>query len=157
MNAMVRTTLAVTQASGSLEMNVIPTEAKIVSNSRIIPGETIESVVARVKKIVNDDDIEVKVINGIEPSRISKTQINIYKNLENVIRQSFGGVTVSPYLMIACSDSRHFSEISDKVYRFSPFVLTKEGNESIHGNNEKISVSSCAKIVEFYIRLIKTM
>ncbi len=156
MNALLRTTVAFTEMMADEGMNVIPTEAKMISNSRIIPGETVESVVARVKKCVNNPAIEIKAINGNNPSRISDVQTYVYKNLEKVIRESFDGVAVSPYLMIACSDSRHFSRISDKVYRFSPFILTKEGNESIHGNNEKISQDSAAKIVEFYIRLIKS-
>ena len=70
-NAIVRTTTAFTQMSGSKGANVIPADAKMVSNHRIIPGESVDSVVAHVTKAVNDDKVQVSVINGINPSVIS--------------------------------------------------------------------------------------
>ena len=105
---------------------------------------------------IQGSNIGISVINGNEPSNISKTETKVYKTLENVIHESFGDIPVSPYLMIACSDSRHYSEISDKVYRFSPFILTKEGNASIHGNNERIRLETIKTATEFYIRLLKS-
>ena len=57
--------------------------------------------------------------------------------------------------MVACSDSRHYGRISDKVYRFSASDLTNEERAGIHGNNEKIRVDVVKRAVEFYLRLLK--
>ncbi len=155
MNALLRTTVAFTQMEGSKGMNVIPPEAYMVSNHRIVHGDTVESVTERIKRVVNDDKIEIEVINGTNPSAISKTDCDAYKNLETLIRQTWQNVLVSPYLMTACSDSRHWGDICDKVYRFSPFAVSAEERATVHGNNERIPIGTIAKIVEFYIRLIK--
>ena len=155
MNAIARTTLAFTQMEGSKGINVIPPYARMASNSRIVPGETMESVLARIKKTVNDDKVEIRIINGMNPSVISRTDCEGFERVKAAVGDTWQEALVSPYLMTACSDSRHWGEISDKVYRFSPLTLTKEEQASIHGNNEKASVEAIKKSVEFYIRLIK--
>ena len=156
-NALVRTTCAFTQMEGSKGMNVIPPKASMVANLRIIPGETCESVLARLKRTVNDPDIEIAEISGMDPSVTSRVGTVGWKKLERAITDTWPGVVVSPYLMFACSDSRHWGRISDRVYRFSPMALTAQERASIHGNNECISVEKVAKTVEFYKRLISEL
>ena len=155
LNALVRTTIAFTQMEGSKGMNVIPPYAKMVSNHRIIPGETTESVINRIRSKVKDGKVEIRMINGMNPSRVSVTDGEAWERLSTATSETWREAIVSPYLMLACSDSRHWGEISDKVYRFSAMALSKEERGLIHGNNERIPVDTVAKTVEFYIRLIK--
>ena len=154
-NAIVRTTTAFTQMSGSKGANVIPADARMVSNHRIIPGETVESVVAHVTKAVNDDKVQVSVINGINPSVISLTDCEAYDRVRNAVADTWQDAIVSPYLMVAGSDSRHWGEISDKVYRFSAMALSKEERGMIHGNNERIPFATISRTVEFFYRIMK--
>lgn len=154
-NAVVRTTTAFTQMSGSKGANVIPANASMVSNHRIIPGETVESVVEHIKKAVNDDKIEVSLINGNNPSVISRTDCEAYERVRSTVAETWQDAIVSPYLMVAGSDSRHWGEISDKVYRFSAMALSKEERGTIHGNNERIPVDTISRTVEFFIRIMK--
>ena len=155
LNAIARTTVAFTQMEGSKGINVIPPYARMVSNSRIIPGETAEDVLSRIKRTVANEKISIRMINGMDPSPISVTEGEGWERLKSAIGETWQGTVVSPYLMTACSDARHWSRISDKVYRFSPFALTKEENATVHGNNERLSLDAVGKCVEFYIRLIK--
>ena len=154
-NAVVRTTTAFTQMRGSKGENVIPAVATMVSNHRIIPGENVESVVAHVTKAVNDDNIDVSVINGINPSVISRTDCEAYERVRSTVAETWQEAIVSPYLMVAGSDSRHWGEISDKVYRFSAMALSKEERGMIHGNDERIPLATISRTVEFFIRIMK--
>jgi carboxypeptidase PM20D1 len=70
------------------------------------------------------------------------------------VAQTWPGCIVSPYLMVQCSDSRHYRDLSDHVYRFSAMDLTAQERASIHGNNERIRLETICKAVEFYIRLM---
>ena len=65
------------------------------------------------------------------------------------------GCVVAPYLMVQCSDSRHYRDLSDRVYRFSAADLTREERSTIHGNNERIRLETVCRAVEFFIRVMK--
>ena len=155
LNALMRTTVAFTQMSGSKASNVIPPEAKMVSNIRLNPDDTIDSAMEYINKTVNDSNVELKVLHGMNPSRISETDCESYERVAKAVASTWKGTIVAPYLMVQCSDSRHYGRISDKVYRFSAMDLTSEERATIHGNNERIRVDCANRAVEFYIRLIK--
>ena len=157
MNALLRTTVAFTQMSGSSAPNVIPTTASMVSNVRLDPEDTVESAVSYIKKVIDDESVKVTVINGTDPSRISTTNCDGWRKLSEAVEETWQGSIVSPYLMVQCSDSRHYGAISDKVYRFSAMALTSEERATIHGNNERITLDAISKAVEFYIRFIKRL
>ena len=91
----------------------------------------------------------------MSPSRISRTDDEPFQRLSKAIRGTWTNAVVSPYLMLACSDSRHYGVLSDHVYRFSAMALTKEERGMIHGNNERIPLETIVKTVAFYQRLIR--
>ena len=155
MNALMRTTVAFTQMKGSDASNVIPPSASMVSNIRINPADSVDSVIDYITKTVDNDRIKVSAIFANEPSRISTTDCAGWEKVVNAVSDTWQGTIVTPYLMVQCSDSRHYGAISDKVYRFSAMDLTSEERASIHGNNEKIRLESICRAVEFYIRLIR--
>ena len=155
MNALMRTTVAFTQMKGSDASNVIPPTASMVSNIRLNPADTIDGAIEYIKKTVANDSVRITKIHGNEPSRISRTDCEGYTRVAKAIADTWQGTIVSPYLMVQCSDSRHYGKISDKVYRFSAMDLTAEERSTIHGNNEKIRLETVCRAVEFYIRLIK--
>lgn len=155
MNALVRTTVAFTQMEGSSARNVIPPEAKMVSNIRLNPHDSVASALTYLNKSVNNKDVEITVLESFEPSPISETDCPAWEKVASAVANTWPGCIVSPYLMVQCSDSRHYGRISNHVYRFSAMDMTAEERATIHGNNEKIRLESIAKAVEFYIRLMK--
>ena len=155
-NALVRTTVAFTQMEGSSARNVIPPEARLVSNMRLAPGDTVRSALGYLRKTVDDDRVEITALESFEPSRISQVDCPAWDKVSAAVSATWPGCIVSPYLMVQCSDSRHYGRISDHVYRFSAMDMTAQERASIHGNDEKIRLESINKAVEFYIRLILT-
>jgi len=127
----------------------------MVSNVRLNPNDTVDGVLKELSKKVNDNRVVVSKISGYNPSRISKVECSAYDKVASAVSATFKGALVSPYLMVQCSDSRHYGRISDRVYRFSSTDFTKEERACVHGNNERIRVDAIKRSVEFYIRLIK--
>ncbi len=155
LNALMRTTVAFTQSYGSDASNVIPPEARMISNIRINPMDNMNSALEYIKKVADNDNIEINILHGMNPSRISETECPEWDKVAKAVASTWSGCIVSPYLMVQCSDSRHYGRISDRVYRFSAMDLTSEERATIHGNNEKIRVETAERAVEFYIRLMK--
>ncbi len=154
LNALLRTTVAFTQMQGSSAANVIPPEASMVSNIRLNPCDSVEGALSYLRKTVRDESIEIEALYAMEPSPVSRIDAEGFKKISSAVVSTWQGAIVSPYLMMQCSDSRHYGEISDRVYRFSAMDLTKEERSTIHGNNERIRVETAHRAVEFYIRLL---
>jgi carboxypeptidase PM20D1 len=70
---------------------------------------------------------------------------------------SYPGTIVTPYVMLGASDSRHFCEISEHVYRFSPFEMSDEERGTLHAVNERIRVATFLRGVGFFNRLLRSL
>ena len=140
LNALLRTTCAATQMSGSPENNVLPAKASVGFNLRVINGESCDEAEARVRDAVSDQDITVRRIYAAEPSKYSETSGEAWDKLTGVIKRTWPKAVVS---------------ISDHVYRFCPLELSKAERGTIHGVNERIPTWKAVKCTEFYVRLIR--
>lgn len=154
-NAMIRTTVAFTQMEGSNARNVIPTEARIVANMRLNPSDSVQSALDYLRKTVNDPKVRITALESSEPSRVSQVDCPAWDKVSAAVADTWPGCIVSPYLMVQCSDSRHYGRISDRVYRFSAMDMTALERATIHGNNERIRLEAIYRSVEFYIRLLQ--
>lgn len=151
-NAMIHTTIVPTIVKAGIKDNVIPSIAKATLNSRILPGQTSEDVVNYVRKQVNDPRVIVKkqTISLMEPSPTSPFDGPAFKKLEKITYQMVPDVIVSPFLLIAATDSRYFRNFSDAVLNFSAMQDPK----GFHGIDERIGVSDLNRMIFFYRMLI---
>ena len=155
MNALLRTTVAFTQMNGSKAPNVIPPAASMVANLRLNPLDSADGAIAYIKKVIGDDEIRLINQQSMEPSPISRTDCEGWERVASAVAATWKGALVAPYLMVQCSDSRHYRDLSDKVYRFSAMDLSAEERHTIHGNNEHIRLETAQSAVEFFIRVMK--
>lgn len=154
-NAMLRTTTAATMFHAGNKENVLPSEVTATVNFRLVPGDSIADVLEHVRATIADDRIKLATTPiRAEPSKVSRTDVPAYAALERSIRQVFPEAIVAPGLMIGATDARHFAEIADNVYRFSPMRATAEDLARFHGTNERIAVANFVEMIRFYRQLI---
>jgi carboxypeptidase PM20D1 len=155
--ALVRTTMAVTTLSGSPAHNVLASSATAAVNLRILVGDTVASATEHVRKAIADDSIALDLVEVNEPSPVSPTDDPAFELITSTITELFADAVPTPYVVMAATDSRHFSAICPRVYRFTPFRMTKAQRESIHSYDEHIGVQDFLDGVRWYTRLIERL
>lgn len=155
-NAMLRTTTAPTMLRASVKTNVLPIEAVATVNFRVHPRDSVEDVVKHVRAVVADKRVEVRVPEGSgrAASRVSDWNSRGFEVIGQSVREVYGDVVVTPGLMIAGSDTRHYGKVADNAFRFNPIIMTPEDLTGFHGTNEKISVDNYLQGVRSYVRII---
>lgn len=154
--ATVRTTFAMTTLSGSPALNVISSTAKAGVNVRIMVGDTVASVLEHVRRTIDDEQVQVTLVDANEPSPVSPMD-EAFELIETTIVEVFPDAVPAPYVMLAATDSRHFSSICPRVYRFAPFRMSKEQRASIHSYDEHLGVDALVEGVRWYQRLIERL
>jgi carboxypeptidase PM20D1 len=156
-NAMVRTTQVVTQLAGAQAANAIPEKAEAIVNIRVAIDSSVAEAVEHVRKAIGDELVAIEALHPNEPSAVSPTTGPAWELVKTTIEESFPGTIVTPYVMLGASDSRHFTRISDHVYRFSPFEMSTEERGTLHAKNERMRVATFLRGVGFYTRLVAAL
>ncbi len=155
-NATLRTTTAATMINGGIKENVLPSSATAVVNFRILPGDTIQSVVQHVRDVVDDPTIALRTLDGAqEPTGESPTGAPSFSLLQRTISQVFPDVIVSPYLTPGGTDARNYTGLTSNIYRFIPFLADRSDLARMHGTNERVSIDNYERGIRFYAQLIR--
>jgi len=153
--SLICTTFAPTMLSGATAPNVLPPKAFANVNCRININETIDDVVAHIKKVVGKN-VKVSIQPGsINPTEVSNIASQAYKELTGTIKEVFPGYVTAPYPFIAATDAKYYYALTKNVYRFTPFYVTEEDQARIHAINERCSVADLARAAEFFHRLME--
>jgi carboxypeptidase PM20D1 len=156
--SMVRTTTAVTMMNAGVKDNVLPIDATAVVNHRILPGETRESVMARVREVIDDGRIQVRDISSSQnPSPVSDPESAAFALIAKTLRQidPDPDLYITPYLVMGGTDAKYYSGRSDNVFRFLPIRIGPEGLRLAHGTNERIQVDALAAGVRYMMQLVR--
>lgn len=155
--AMMRTTQAVTILEGGHAVNAMPERVSAIINVRIAVDSSLSDALKHVTRAINDKRVRITVDSPGEPSPVSATSGLAWELLRSTIEKSFPGTLVTPYVQNGATDSRHFTRISNGVYRFTPFAMAREVRDTLHARNERMLVSSYLDGISFYRALIASL
>jgi carboxypeptidase PM20D1 len=155
-NAIIRTTTAPTMFQGGVKENQLPQTARAVVNFRILPGETVATVVQHVRDTIDDPQVTVTTLGeGNDPSPVSPSDGPAFDLLARTIRATFPSTLVAPFLVLGGTDARHYTGLTPHVYRFVPMHTRPDDLARFHGTNERLGVEDYAGMIRFYVGLLR--
>ena len=156
-NLGIRTTTGVTMAEGSPVANVLPQEASVTANFRMMPGTTTEDVEKHLRKVIKNKDVEIKCLKHKEASKFSSTDSRAFKVIEEICVRADPEVIVAPYLVMGGTDACFYEPICDNIYRFAPFHVRTKLLLCTHATDERCPVAVLDEGVSFFKRYIRML
>ncbi|MBW2242407.1 MAG: M20/M25/M40 family metallo-hydrolase [Deltaproteobacteria bacterium] len=153
--AMLRTTTAATMISGGVKENVVPKRATATVNFRILPGETPDDVLAHVRAVIDNPEIEIESDTWSQAPRPGRVDAFGYQVLTDAVHDVYPEAIVVPGLLLGATDTRHYADIVDDAYRFLGGMVTRAQIPSIHGTDERIGIESLANAVRVQARVLQ--
>ncbi|MFR8391421.1 MAG: peptidase dimerization domain-containing protein [Pilosibacter sp.] len=142
LDAMFHTTVVPTMLSGSAQANILPAKVTAVVNSRILTGDTVESVKKHLEDIV-PDEVEVRVLKGSNASPTSLYDGAIKDLLVEISGKIYGDVIPCPEMMLGGTD-RDSSTIRHRVYLLNDLrakTIMSHANEFTEAEEWRTSTS----------------
>lgn len=156
--ALLHTTIAPTMLQGSPKENVLPQSAEALINYRIAPWDNSAKVLERARGAAKDLPVKVDFTERAprEPTPVSSSTSLGWQLIVASARAGHPGLVAAPYLVVAGTDSRSMTPVSDDVYRFAAISLATSETKMIHGTNEHITLKNLESAIAFYARLLAT-
>ncbi|HJU69892.1 MAG TPA: M20/M25/M40 family metallo-hydrolase [Gemmatimonadaceae bacterium] len=141
-NAVLRNGISATLIDGGIRTNVIPTEATANLNVRTLPGQSIDSVVARLRRVVGDRQVSFEVNRDTIDAPASSFRSPMFSAIADAVRSVDSTIAVVPYMSTGATDSARLRAWGVQTYGLLPFPLAQEDEERMHGNDERVPVES---------------
>ena len=154
-HALLRNTCSPTTLRGSEKINVVPPEAVLELDCRLVPDQDVDEFIAEVTTIVNDGDVSIERIMSFTPAS-SSMDTPLYRLIEAKTDEWFPGSTAIPGVSTGFTDSHFFRDLGIQSYGFSPTVLAENEGVGVHGNDERISLETLKKGTAFMIDLVQS-
>jgi acetylornithine deacetylase/succinyl-diaminopimelate desuccinylase-like protein len=154
-NSMLRDTISPTILQAGIRQNVIPAEARAVLNIRLLPGNTVSPLLAKLQTLVNDPQIRFEVQpNAGENAPSSSVTSDLYNTISQEARQQFPGAVVVPEMSTGATDSVPLRLRSVQAYGLLPFPVSESDRDRMHADDERIPVESFRKGIDFLYSLV---
>lgn len=154
-SSMMRDSIAPTMLMAGVRNNVIPSEARANLNIRLLPGNTIDTLILDLTKLVNDPQIkfEIQPDAGLAAPP-SSLESDLYATISKVSSQEFSNAPVLPFQSTGATDSSQLRLHNVQAYGYRPFALSEEDQRRTHGDDERLPLAAFAKGVDVLARIV---
>ncbi len=152
--ALLRNTCSVTRLEASTKVNVIPPEAAMEVDCRLLPDQDPDAFIADLKVLLADPTLSFEKILSFGAAA-SPIDTPLYALIETLAKEAFPGSIVIPSVATGFTDSHFFRERGISSYGASFFVGDEAESRRVHGNDERIAVSALERGTELLTELLR--
>lgn len=156
LNSVLRTTCVATRLDGGHANNALPQTAGANINCRLLPDDSPDSVVATIKRVVDDTNVQVTITSPPVPSPPSPLTPEVLEPIDSITAAMWPGAAVIPSMDTGASDGLFLRNAGMPVYGVSGVQLDSDDIRA-HGQDERIRVSSFYQGLEFTGRLVRAL
>ncbi len=150
LDAVLRNGISATILQGGIRTNVIPTDATATLNVRTLPGESIDGVVARLRRVIGDPLVDVAVNDRGDDSPASDFHSPMFVAIRESAQALDPSLVVVPYMSTGATDSARLRRWGMQAFGLLPFPMNQDDEDRMHGNDERIPLAS----LDFGTRMI---
>lgn len=155
-NSTMRTTCVATRLEGGHADNALPQTVVATVNCRILPDHKAEDVADTLRKVVADDQVEVKFKAPPAPGPPSPIRKDVMAAVERVTSELFTGVLVVPTMVTGATDGKYLRGAGIPTYGVSGIFFDMD-DIRWHGRDERVGVQDLYDGREFLHRLVKQL
>lgn len=153
-HALLRNTCSITRLSGSDKINVVPTEAAMELDCRLLPDQDQAAFVEELAVIVNDPNVTIETLMAFTPA-VSSSDSALYTLIASLLAERYPAAAVVPGVSTGFTDSHFFRDMGIASYGFGAFVITLADRRGVHGNDERIGIETLVEGTDFMIDLVE--
>ncbi|HEX3578736.1 MAG TPA: M20/M25/M40 family metallo-hydrolase [Thermoanaerobaculia bacterium] len=150
--ALLHDTIAITRVDGGRTINALPANASADVDMRLLPDETPDAMIAKVKATLPAGG-ELQVLLDGQPVPESPIDTELFRVLSSSFQNAESGSIVGPVAGAGTSDSRYFRARGIVAYGIAPFKVNYYDADTVHGNDERIR----ARFFAEGVRLMRTI
>jgi acetylornithine deacetylase/succinyl-diaminopimelate desuccinylase-like protein len=155
-NAQLRTTCVATMVSAGHAPNALPQSAVANVNCRMLPDAVADSVIATIRRIVDDTAVAVSVTTAPVASPASPLIPEVLGPVERLTAATWPGAVVVPSMETGATDGLYLRNAGIPVYGISGVALDADDIRA-HGRDERIRVRAFYTGLEFTYRLVQAL
>jgi len=140
-HALTRDTCSLTMLKGSQKINVVPPIAQAEVDCRMLPDRSSDEFIQDFKNLVKPAGVKVELVLAFAPA-VSSTESELFQHIKSMTASMHPGSRVAPAVSTGFTDSHFTRELGIDSYGFNPIIFDPNDFSGVHGNNERVKVSS---------------
>jgi acetylornithine deacetylase/succinyl-diaminopimelate desuccinylase-like protein len=153
--ALLRDSVVPTQLQAGSHSNAAPSEAAANLSVRLLPGNSVDALVAQLQKAVNDPQVRLTVLphSGVSapPSSLDS---ELFQVMERVTPDQFPGAAVVPALSPGPAGAAPLRLRNVQALGLLPFPLTEDEEQRVQGGDERLALAGFRTGIEFLYRIV---